>query len=65
MPQLCEELEESISYSMDTLERMGLFWRHASRMVSASSLLFHMESNGPKISHIAFKLVWRLARTLE
>ena len=33
MPQRHTELEESIQHAIDTLDRMGLIWRHASKMV--------------------------------
>lgn len=39
-PNRRAELEESIQQVIDTLERMGSFWRHASKMVSASLLLY-------------------------
>lgn len=34
MPQRCADMEESIQHVIDTLERMGSFWHHASKMVS-------------------------------
>lgn len=55
-PQRCAELEESIQHIIDTLDRMGLFWRHASKMVSASCLLPIMGSHGQEISHEASNL---------
>lgn len=45
----CAELEESIQHIIDTLDQMGLFWRHASKMVSAFSLLFNWRFPGQQI----------------
>lgn len=40
MPQRCTELEESIQHAVETLDRMGLIWRHASKMVCSSPHIF-------------------------
>lgn len=39
MPQRRTELEEGIQHAIDTLDRMGLIWRHASKMVCVFSPL--------------------------
>lgn len=37
-PQKCTELEDGIRHAVDILDRMGLIWRHASKMVCAPLL---------------------------
>lgn len=51
MPQRHTEIEEGIQHAIDTLDRMGLIWRHASKMVCIFSTFCHGALRNKSFDH--------------